>query len=356
MSNRFRELLKKVGSGTHTSTNLTRSEAATATRMILLQEATPAQIGAFMIAQRIKRPTGEELAGMLDAYDELGSKVPEISHQRPVVVLGVPYDGRSRTVPVVPLTALVLATAGCPVLTHGGDIMPTKYGIPLVAVWQALGLDWTNVSLDQLQQILQQTSLGFYYAPRHFPLAMALVPYRDQIGKRPPFATLELIWSPYAGPAHLIAGFVHPPTEQMIQIALTLTGSRQFTTVKGLEGSCDLPRDRTAIMGIYQADTSPDLQRLLLNARDYNLAGPEVSLPPMDGLPGLMDSVLQGHPSALMQATLWNSGFYLWHCGLCDNLTAGIELAQHLLQTGQVLEQLRTIQAVLKSSQLVSQA
>ncbi len=67
MSDRFRELLKKVGSGQHTKKDLTRSEAATATQMMLQQEATPAQIGAFMIAHRIKRPTGIELAGMLDA-------------------------------------------------------------------------------------------------------------------------------------------------------------------------------------------------------------------------------------------------------------------------------------------------
>ena len=57
MSTAFRDLLRKVGSGSHTSENLTRAEAASATRMMLTQEATPAQIGAFMIAHRIKRPT-----------------------------------------------------------------------------------------------------------------------------------------------------------------------------------------------------------------------------------------------------------------------------------------------------------
>ena len=69
MSNTFREFLRKVGSGTHTSKDLSRAEAAMATQMMLTEAATPAQIGAIMIAHRIKRPTGEELAGMLDAYD-----------------------------------------------------------------------------------------------------------------------------------------------------------------------------------------------------------------------------------------------------------------------------------------------
>ena len=47
MSNEFRDLLRKVGSGVHTGENLNRTEAAAATRMMLLQEATPAQIGRF---------------------------------------------------------------------------------------------------------------------------------------------------------------------------------------------------------------------------------------------------------------------------------------------------------------------
>ena len=139
MSEEFRELLKKVGSGTYTSKNLTRSQAATATRMMLLQEATPAQIGAFMIAHRIKRPTPEELAGILDALIQIGSKLEAGSHHNhQQVVLGNPYDGRARTVPVTIITALILASADIPVVLHGGDCMPTKYGIPLVKIWQQL--------------------------------------------------------------------------------------------------------------------------------------------------------------------------------------------------------------------------
>jgi anthranilate phosphoribosyltransferase len=48
--------------------------------MMLLQEATPAQIGAFMIAHRIKRPTSQELAGMLDAYEQIGPHAPTRGH------------------------------------------------------------------------------------------------------------------------------------------------------------------------------------------------------------------------------------------------------------------------------------
>ncbi len=79
-------------------------------------------IDAFLIGHRIKRPTGEELAGMLDAYDELGPKLQPLSGSPITLVLGISYDGRTRTVPISPLIALLLATAGQPVVMHGGDL------------------------------------------------------------------------------------------------------------------------------------------------------------------------------------------------------------------------------------------
>ncbi|MBW4470059.1 MAG: anthranilate phosphoribosyltransferase family protein [Stenomitos rutilans HA7619-LM2] len=350
MSHEFRELLRKVGSGTHTSESLTREEAAAATRLMLLQEATPAQIGAFMIAHRIRRPTGTELAGMLDAYAELGPRLHSIASAYPVTVMGVPYDGRSRTTPLAPLIALILATAHCPVIMHGGDRMPTKEGEPLIDYWREWGVDWSKLALSQVQHVLEATGLGFIYLPTHFPLAQGLVPYREQIGKRPPFATMELIWSPYAGEVHVVSGFVHPPTELMFQEAITLRGITHFTSVKGLEGSIDLPRERTAIIGL--GATAIDFERLHLHSRDYGFEGKNV---PLDATPKLieaMQSVLQGQPSELMQSTLWSSGFYLWRCGGCRSLEAGIQEAKRLLTEGLVLQKLREIQQVATPLQL----
>ena len=350
MSYAFRELLRKVGSGTHTSESLTREEAATATRMMLLQEATPAQIGAFMIAHRIRRPTGIELAGMLDAYAELGPRLQPIASAHPVTVMGIPYDGRSRTAPLSPLTALLLATANCPVIMHGGERMPTKDGEPLIDFWQGLGVDWSQLSLTQVQHVLAATGLGFIYLPSHFPLAQGLVPYRDQIGKRPPLATMELIWSPYAGEAHVLSGFVHPPTELMFQESIAQRGVTHFTSIKGLEGSGDLPRERTAIIGL--GAPSIGFERLHLHPRDYGFEGKNVALDATPNLVKAMMTVLHGQPSELMQSTLWSSGFYLWRCGGHTSLEAGIQEAKRLLVEGRVLQKLQEIQQVATPMQL----
>jgi anthranilate phosphoribosyltransferase len=97
-----------VGSGEHTSKGLSREEAAEALDLMLHQEATPAQIGAFLIAHRIRRPEPQELTGMLDTYRQLGPKLHSKTDQTAPVCFCMPFDGRSRTAPVYPLTTLVL--------------------------------------------------------------------------------------------------------------------------------------------------------------------------------------------------------------------------------------------------------
>ncbi|HEY9629468.1 MAG TPA: anthranilate phosphoribosyltransferase family protein [Coleofasciculaceae cyanobacterium] len=347
MSNVFREFLRKVGSGTHTSKDLTRAEAAMATQMMLRKEATPAQIGAFMIAHRIKRPTGEELAGMLDAYDAVGTKLKPIAAAYPTLVMGVPYDGRSRTAPVTPLVALILTAAGCPVVLHGGRRMPTKEGLPLAEIWQKLEVDWTKLTLEQVQQTFAQTLLGFVYLPHHFGLAEDIVVYREQLGKRPPFATVELFWCPYQGEAIVVSGFVHPPTEEMGRVAAELRGVQRFITVKGLEGSCDLPRDRTCIIGVNDPKTDPMFTRLLIQPRDYGFADTDVPLESEDQFIEDMKVVLAGGSSPLAESAIWSSGFYLWQSGVCSDLNSGLMMARELLTTGQAAKKLTELRGAI---------
>ncbi len=347
MSSSFRELLKRIGSGTHTGDNLTRSESELATKMMLLAEATPAQIGAFLIAHRIKRPTPEEVAGILDAYDVLGCHLDtgNLPFEHQPVVLGNPYDGRSRTAPITPITALLLASFGVPVILHGGDTMPTKYGTPLVRIWQKLGVDFSPLSLDCTQKSLKKTGLTFVYLPQHFPLAHNFVTYREEIGKRPPFATAELIWSPCSHPTHIMTGFVHPPTEDRFRETFALRGVDRFTTIKGLEGSCDLATSRTAIIGM---GSGKSFDRLLLDPRDYDLGGIDVPLESDDRLAEALEKIILGKDTPLMSAAILNGGFYLWRCGMTIDLQAGFELAKTTIANGRVADKLKEIKQAIE--------
>ncbi|MFM7514299.1 MAG: anthranilate phosphoribosyltransferase, partial [Cyanobium sp.] len=154
---RFRELIGKVGSGEHTSTGLDRQEAAEAMDLMLEGRVADAQMGAFLIAHRIRRPHPTELSGMLDSYRRCGP-VLETPGRRPLC-FGVPYDGRSRTAPVLPLVALVLASTGLPVVLHGGAPMPVKFGVTLAELFAALEIEWRGLSLSALQDRLNSHNL-----------------------------------------------------------------------------------------------------------------------------------------------------------------------------------------------------
>jgi anthranilate phosphoribosyltransferase len=349
MSNYFRELLKKIGSGPHTGKNLSRQEAYEATKMMLLQEATPAQIGAFMIAHRIKRPTPLELAGMLDAYEELGPKLltENLPFSHPLVIFGNPYDGRDRTSPVTIITTLILASAGIPILLHGGESMPTKHGTPLITIWRELGVDFTHLSLTQTYNLLEKTGLGFIYLPHHFHLAQNLVPYRDQIGKRPPFATLELIWSPCSENFHLVSGFVHPPTEERFLETFSLRNITRFTTIKGLEGSCDLPLSRTAIIGLGQADFS--ITRLHLHPQEYGFPHHDLPLESEAKLIENIREIIIGKTNYLTPAAIYNGGFYLWRFGICSDFKTAFTQAENMIKEGNLQNKLEQIKLIINS-------
>lgn len=345
MSDVFRDLLKKVGSGTHTSEHLSREESAQATRMMLEQTATPAQIGAFMIAQRIKRPSIPELAGMLDCYDEMGGRLT-VPSGHSAMVLNAPYDGRKRHAPVTVVTALMLATAGVPAVLHGGDRMPTKMGLPLVDIWQMLDVDWQPLTLKQAQQVFDLTYVGFIYIPQHFPEAHRLVPYREQIGKRPTLATVELMWSPCIGAQHVVSSFVHPPTEERTMEAYQMRLTSEFTTVKGVEGSCDLARSRTAIVGMGNlSDGQSVFERLLLHPRDYGFEGADPEL--NDNFDRILTQTIRGESTELTPSAVWNGGFYLWRAGVVPSVTDGFQQAQQLLETGQLEDKRQQLRAAI---------
>ena len=333
-SRRFAELLAKVGSGEHTSTGLNRQEARESLDLMLAGEATDAQTGAFLIAHRIRRPLPIELTGMLDSYREHGPQL--VTPGRRPLCFGVPYDGRSRTAPLLPLLALLLSAAGQPVVLHGGDPMPVKYGATLEELFGVLGLVWHGLDLAAVQARLDRHGLALTHQPDHFPAAERLVQVRAEIGKRPPLASLELLWTPHQGERLLVSGFVHPPTESRAWEALTAFGETDVLMVKGLEGSTDLPTTRA---GICSRLRHGQIERVLLHPRDHGCEAPEVPFECRDTWRDQALEALCGE-GPLAAALRWNLGAMLWFGGACDGLSDALAQAEALLRARSGLRQL----------------
>jgi anthranilate phosphoribosyltransferase len=293
---------------------------------MLRGEADGAQLGAFLIAHRIRRPTPEELAGMLEAYRDLGPSLE--TPGRRALCFGVPYDGRDRTAPLLPLLALTLAAEGLPVVLHGGEPMPVKFGVTLAELFAHLGLEWRGLSLAAVQERLDRHGLSLTHQPDHFPAAERLVPIRDAIGKRPPVASLELLWTPHRGERLLVSGFVHPPTESRAWEALAAVAETDILTVKGLEGSTDLPTSRAGITARVRQGV---VERILLHPRDHGITAPQPAWSDLDGWRADGLAALQDE-GPLAEPLRWNLAAYLWLAERVPDLPEALERATALLR------------------------
>ena len=333
LRDQFKTYLRKIGSGEHTSSGLSRDEAREAMEMILRRQASDAQIGAFLIAHRIRRPEPQELTGMLDLYRDLG---PNLTTAGRALCFGMPFDGRTRTAPIYPLTALVLAAVGIPVVLQGGDRMPVKYGITAMELFSSLGLSLQDLPISTVQRGLDSEQLALIHQPDHFPLADTLNGFREDLGKRPPVASLELMWTAHQGAHLMVSGFVHPPTETRTWKALHMAGEVDLVTVKGLEGSTDLPISRACITARVQSGRS---ERLILHPRDHDCYEADAPWSDLESWAGQALAALAGQ-GELSRALLWNCGVYLWLFGHRPSLEEGLQRSRQLLKEGAGLQKL----------------
>ena len=336
---KFKTYLKKIGGGEFTGKSLNREESAEATKLILREEASAAQIGAFMIAHRIRRPQPEELAGMIDTYLELGPKIYSPKNHRRPIFFGAPFDGRTKTAPIYPLTALVLLSQRQPVILHGGSRMPTKYGVTHNELFQALGLNLYGLSKKYLQKCFNENEFALMHQPDHFPLADSLISYRDEIGKRPPLASMELLWTCHEGNHLHISGYVHSPTEERHWKVLELIGEKDIVTIKGLEGGVDLSISRSTTFGHYKNN---NVIRKIFHPKDFECSGKDMEWNGIDEWQRFALQALNGE-GPLTKALTWNAGMYLFYAGLSSDIQDGIDKAKQVIKSGLALKQLERL-------------
>ncbi len=327
---RFKSHLRKIGSGEHTSKGLTREESADALELMLQNVPTPAQIGAFMIAHRIRRPEPQELAGMIDTYLKLGPIIKSRKTNFEPLCFGMPLDGRTKTSPIYPLTTLILLDAGQPVVLHSAENMPTKYGVSSLQLFQALGLPLHDLTISQVQDGFHDHGFALINQSDHFQLANSLIPYREEIGKRPPIASMELLWTAHKGRHLLVTGFVHPPTEKRHLQTLQLLGEKHAVTVKGLEGSTDLPLSRQLTISELKNE---QIKNFTLSPKEHHCHGKDVAWHNISQWKEDCINTLNGK-GAFQKALIWNAGIYLWLTKSTNSISKGIKKAEESIISG----------------------
>lgn len=328
----FIPFVQAVGRGNKLRRDLTREEAIDAMRLILRQHATPAQIGAFLIAQRVKGEAEDEIRGFAQVLrDEFIHQIsPRVDG---LLDLGVPYDGKVKTAQMAPAVAIILAAAGVPVVLHGAEGVPTKQGITPGAVFAALGVP-TDLEPEAVETMIENVGVGFMAAARFAPAWHALTPLRCEFGLRTALNSVEKLFNPANAP-YQISGFFHG--EYLERLRLTQTGTRASWIVQGEEGSIEMAAGRaTHIFAAQEKDA------LVLDPGAVGLSNRErLALPPdLTAHARLNAQVLMGEPGSATDQAAFTAGVIMSLIGAAPGVADGVSRARHAIHSGAAQQRL----------------
>ena len=334
----IKPLLRDLGQGPTAGRALTREEARYCLDLILDGVATPAQSGAFLLLQRYKGETPDELLGFVDAVRGRATTRAIQPKVEGLLDIGSPYDGRVRTVSVSVTASLIAAAAGVPILLHGEPGIPPKYGYTIGDVLDALGMATEEVP-ENVERGVERIGIGYMRQAHFAPDLVAIKSLREEITLRSPLNMVEKIYDAASAPYHLI-GLTHVPYLEKLAGALTGMGFRKTALVQGLEGNEDLPTNRgvRVIESISGADEAT-LNEYRINAGDYGLtplAAEELSSEPTAAHSAqLAVQVLGNQASAPWRdLAVFNAGFRIYLAERTRDIAQGIERARAVLASG----------------------
>ena len=346
----IKPLLRDLGQGPTRGRSLTREEARVCLDAILDGRATPAQSGAFLLLQRYKGETPDELLGFIDAVRGRATTRTIAPKVDGLLDVGSPYDGRLRNIVVSPAASIVAAACGVPVLMHGEPGIGPKHGLTVGDVLDALGVA-TDAAPDTVERSIEGIGVGYLRQRRFAPELAAIAWLRDEIALRSPLNMVEKIYDPAGAPYHLI-GLTHLPYLEKLGGALAGLGFRKTALVQGLEGNEDMPTSRAVRVIEFAADEAGGAtqREYRLNAADYGLPPASAEdLAPGDGAvrsAELTARVLENAaPAAWRDLVVFNAGFRIHLAGRAPDVAGGIERAREAIESGEamgVLERWRT--------------
>jgi anthranilate phosphoribosyltransferase len=324
-------LLKEVGRGKRGARDLSYEDALRGAELIVSGEASPAQIGAFLVAERIKMESPDELRAFVHA---LRSRSQSHSIKGSFDCAG-PYDGRTRTFMATFPTAFVLAACGLPATLHGSPSMPPKWGITLNDVLHALQLPISSLAHSALVAAAERTGFLFVPTEEWCPPLKELRSIRQELGLRTVFNTAEKLLR-FSDAAYMAIGVFHGTVFEKMTNLLHGIGVTRGIVVQGLEGSEDLAVDKRTRTYLIQDGNSelfivdPEIYELLVEVPEVEWSA---ELQAQTSL-----SVLRGDAELpYLNAVLLNSAVRLWIGEKVGSIEEGIYLARHSIEQGSAL-------------------
>src|SRR3989449_3097937 len=201
---------------------------------IMRGEATPGQIGGFLIALRLKGETADEIAGCAEAMRE---HVLAVRPRRGDLVdtAGTGGDG-ANTFNISTAAALVAAAAGAGVAKHGNRAASSTTGS--ADVLEALGFR-LELPPERIERSIDELGFGFLFAPTHHPAMKHAAPVRRELATRTVFNVLGPLTNP-AGARAQVVGVYSADLRRTIAEVLVRLGARRAFVVHGAGGIDEL--------------------------------------------------------------------------------------------------------------------
>ncbi|MBX3652408.1 MAG: DNA-binding protein YbiB [Burkholderiales bacterium] len=223
-------IIKEIGRGKNAARDLSREDARTLFTAILNDEIPPLQLGAILIALRIKGESLEELAGFLEACE---ASYPHLQAPAGKVPLVIPaYNGARKLPNLTPLLASLVAREGKPVLVHGVPDDPGR--VTTIEIFRAMGVEPAR-DIAEAEQRLAERNLAILTIDTLAPQLARVLKLRREIGLRSSGHTLVKMIQPFTSKAIRLVSVTHPEYLERMRSFFTSYGS-DVLLLRGAEG------------------------------------------------------------------------------------------------------------------------
>ncbi len=331
----FKPLIAKVATGV----SLTRAEAEIAFDNILSGEVTPSQMGAFLMALRVRGETVDEITGAVTAMREKMTRVT--APEGAIDIVGTGGDGAG-TYNVSTLASIITAACGVPVAKHGNRAASSKSGASDVLGALGVGIGVTPAAVEAS---LREAKIGFMMAQSHHLAMRHVGPTRVELGTRTIFNILGPLSNPAGVKRQLIGTFALSLLKPMAEVLRNL-GSEKIWLVHGSDGLDELtttgPSHVVALdKGQITSFTVTPEDAGLPKARPDDLKGGDP-----DFNARALRCVLAGETNAYRDIALLNAAAALVVAGKAADLKAGVALGAKALEDGSAKATLERLVAV----------
>jgi anthranilate phosphoribosyltransferase len=308
--------------------DLSRTQAREVMAEIMDGEASPAQIGAYLVALRMKGETPQEIAGSAEA---MRSHAVPVACARPIVIdtAGTGGDGAG-TLNISTAAALVAAAAGVPVAKHGNRAISSASGS--ADVLEALGFS-LDLEPPAIAASIDELGFGFLFAPAHHPAMRHAGPVRRELAARTVFNVLGPLTNP-AGASAQIIGVYAPELVGRLAEVLAMLGTKRALVVHGAGGIDELsPAGPNLVHEVRDGEVTHTIVDPadfgVPRCRPSDLAGGTPENNAAD-----IRAIFDGSLGPKRDAVLLNAAGALLVAGMVDRLADGYGLAGEAVDSG----------------------